>query len=185
MLDDVLSETEEGMKKAIEAYKRDLSRVRTGRANLSLLDGIKVEYYGSPTPLNQVASLNVADARLITVKPWDKGMIPTIEKAIRASDLGINPVADSELIRLPIPPLTQERRKDMVKQVKKMTEDARVAIRGARRDGNELLKEAEKQKEMSEDDSKAGQKRIQELTDKYITQADELGATKEKEIMEV
>jgi ribosome recycling factor len=185
VLDEVLSETEDGMKKAIEAYKRDLSRIRTGRANLSLLDGVKVDYYGSPTPLNQVASLNVADARLITVKPWDKGMIPAIEKSIRASDLGINPVADSELIRLPIPPLTQERRKEMVKQIKKMTEDARVAIRSARRDGNELLKDAEKQKELSEDDSKAGQKQIQELTDKYIAQADEIGVQKEKEIMEV
>ncbi len=185
MLDEVLSETEDGMKKAIEAYQRDLARIRTGRANLSLLDGVKVDYYGSPTPLNQVASLNVAEARLITVKPWDKGMIPAIEKAIRASDLGINPVADSELIRLPIPPLTQERRKEMVKQIKKITEDARVAIRGARRDGNELLKDAEKNKEISEDDSKAGQKKIQELTDAYIAQADDIGAKKEKEILEV
>jgi ribosome recycling factor len=185
VLDEVLSETEEGMKKAIEAYQRDLARVRTGRANLSLLDSVKIDYYGSPTPLNQVASLNVAEARLITVKPWEKGMIPAIEKAIRASDLGINPVADSDLIRLPIPPLTQERRKEMAKQIKKMTEDARVAIRSARRDGNELLKDAEKQKEISEDDSKAGQKRIQELTDRFIAQADEIGAKKEKEIMEV
>ena len=185
MLDEVLSETEDGMKKAIEAYQRDLARIRTGRANLSLLDGVKVDYYGSPTPLNQVASLNVAEARLITVKPWEKNMIPAIEKAIRASDLGINPVADSDLIRLPIPPLTQERRKEMVKQIKKVTEDARVAIRSARRDGNELLKDAEKQKEISEDDSKAGQKKIQELTDRYIAQADEIGVNKEKEIMEV
>jgi ribosome recycling factor len=185
VLDEVLSETEDGMNKAIEAYRRDLARIRTGRANLSLLDGVKVDYYGSPTALNQVASLNVAEARLITVKPWEKGMIPAIEKAIRASDLGINPVADSDLIRLPIPPLTQERRKEMVKQIKKITEDARVAIRSARRDGNELLKDAEKQKEISEDDSKAGQKRIQELTDKFIAQADEIGAAKEKEIMEV
>jgi ribosome recycling factor len=185
VLDEVLSETEDGMKKAIEVYQRDLARIRTGRANLSLLDGVKVDYYGSPTALNQVASLNVAEARLITVKPWEKGMIPAIEKAIRASDLGINPVADSDLIRLPIPPLTQERRKEMVKQIKKITEDARVAIRSARRDGNELLKDAEKQKEISEDDSKVGQKKIQELTDRYIAQADEIGAKKEKEIMEV
>jgi ribosome recycling factor len=185
VLDEVLSETEDGMKKAIEVYQRDLARIRTGRANLSLLDGVKVDYYGSPTALNQVASLNVAEARLITVKPWEKGMIPAIEKAIRTSDLGINPVADSDLIRLPIPPLTQERRKEMVKQIKKITEDARVAIRGARRDGNELLKDAEKQKEISEDDSKVGQKKIQELTDRYIAQADEIGAKKEKEIMEV
>ena len=185
MFDEVLSETEVGMNKAIEAFRRDLARIRTGRANLSLLDGVKVDYYGSATPLNQVASLNVADARMITVKPWEKNMIPAIEKAIGAAGLGINPVADSDQIRLPIPPLTQERRKEMVKQIKKVTEDARVSVRGARRDGNELLKDAEKQKELSEDDSKAGQKKIQELTDKFIAQVDEIGAQKEREIMEV
>ena len=144
MVDEILEECEDGMKKAIEAFKRDLSRVRTGRANLSMLDGIKVDYYGTPTPVNQVASLNVADARLITIKPWEKNMIPVIEKAIRSSDLGLNPVADSELVRLPIPPLTQERRKELVKQIKKMTEDARVAVRAARRDANDMLKDAEK-----------------------------------------
>jgi ribosome recycling factor len=128
MVDDILEDAEDGMKRAMDAFQRDLSRVRTGRANLSLLDGIKVDYYGTPTPLNQVASLNVADARLITIKPWEKSMIPVIEKAIRSSDLGLNPVADSELCRLPIPPLTQERRKELVKQIKKMTEDARVAV---------------------------------------------------------
>ena len=138
MVDDILKECEDGMKRAMDAFQRDLSRVRTGRANLSLLDGVKVDYYGTPTPLNQVAGLNVADARLITIKPWEKTMIPVIEKAIRASDLGLNPVADSELVRLPIPPLTQERRKDLVKQIKKMTEEARVAVRGARRDANEM-----------------------------------------------
>jgi ribosome recycling factor len=173
------------MKRAIEAFQRDLSRVRTGRANLSLLDGIKVDYYGTPTPLNQVASLNVADARLITVKPWEKTMIPVIEKAIRSSDLGLNPVADSELVRLPIPPLTQERRKELVKQIKKMTEDARVAVRGARRDANDMLKEAEKDGDVTEDAAKLGTKKIQDLTDKYIVQVDEVSAKKEKEILEV
>lgn len=185
MVDDVLSETEAGMQKAIEAFKNELSKVRTGRANLSLLDGIKVDYYGTPTPLNQVASLNVADARLITVKPWEKNMLPALEKAIRSSDLGLNPVADSEMVRLPIPPLTQERRKELVKVVKKMTEEARVAVRGARRDGNDMLKDLEKEKDISEDEGKAGQKRIQELTDKYVAVVDELSAGKEKEIMEV
>ena len=184
MVDDILKDAEEGMKRAIDAFQRDLSRVRTGRANLSLLDGIKVDYYGTATPLNQVASLNVADARLITIKPWEKNMIPVIEKAIRASDLGLNPVADSELVRLPIPPLTQERRKDLVKQVKKMTEDARVAVRGARRDANDMLKEAEKDGDVTEDAAKAGTKRIQDLTDKYVAQVDEVAGKKEKEILE-
>ncbi|WP_428261468.1 ribosome recycling factor [Haliangium sp.] len=173
------------MQRAVEAFKRDLAKVRTGRANLSLLDGVKVDYYGSPTPVNQVATLNVADARLITVKPWDKGMVPVIEKAIRAADLGINPVADAELIRLPIPPLTQERRKELVKVVKKMTEDARIKVRAARRDGNDLLREAEKDKDISEDESKQGQKRIQELTDSFVSRVDEIAAAKEKEILDI
>jgi ribosome recycling factor len=185
VVDDILQECEVGMKRAIEAFQRDLSRVRTGRANLSLLDGIKVDYYGTPTPLNQVASLNVADARLITVKPWEKNMIPIIEKAIRSSDLGLNPVADSELVRLPIPPLTQERRKDLVKQIKKMTEEARVAVRGARRDANEMLKDAEKDGDVPEDAAKLCGKKIQDLTDRYIEQVDEVSGKKEKEILEV
>lgn len=185
MVDDILQECEAGMKRAMDAFHRDLARVRTGRANLSLLDGIKVDYYGTPTPLNQVASLNVADARLITVKPWEKNMIAVIDKAIRSSDLGLNPVADSELVRLPIPPLTQERRKDLVKQIKKMTEDARVAVRGARREANDMLKEAEKDGDVTEDAAKLGGKKIQDLTDKYIAQVDDVGGKKEKEIMEV
>ena len=184
MVDDILKDCEDGMKRAMDAFQRDLARVRTGRANLSLLDGIKVDYYGTPTPLNQVASMNVADARLITIKPWEKNMIPVIEKAIRSSDLGLNPVADSELVRLPIPPLTQERRKELVKQIKKMTEEARVAVRGARRDGNEMLKEAEKDGDVTEDAAKTCGKKIQDLTDKYIGQVDEVGSKKETEILE-
>jgi ribosome recycling factor len=185
VVEDILQECEAGMKRAVEAFQRDLSRVRTGRANLSLLDGVKVDYYGTPTPLNQVASLNVADARLITIKPWEKNMIPVIEKAIRSSDLGLNPVADSELVRLPIPPLTQERRKELVKQIKKMTEDARVAVRGARREANDMLKEAEKDGEVPEDAAKTCGKKIQDLTDRYIAQVDDVGGKKEKEILEV
>ncbi len=185
MVDEVLTEVEESMQKAIEAFKRELAKVRTGRANLTLLDGVKVEYYGTPTPLNQVATLNIADARLITVKPWEKNLIPAIEKAIRASDLGLNPVSDSDLIRLPIPPLTQERRKELVKLIKKMTEDSRVAVRAARRDGNDMLKDAEKEKEISEDDLKVGQKKVQELTDKYVKTVDEISAAKETEILEI
>jgi ribosome recycling factor len=184
VVDDILKDAEDGMKRAIDAFNRDLSRVRTGRANLSLLDGVKVDYYGTPTPLNQVASLNVADARLITIKPWEKNMIPVIEKAIRSSDLGLNPVADSELVRLPIPPLTQERRKELVKQIKKMTEDARVAVRGARRDASEMVKEAEKDGDVTEDAAKAATKKIQDLTDKYVAVVDDVAAKKEKEILE-
>jgi len=185
MIDDVLSDTEEGMTRALAAFERELAKIRTGRANLSLLDGVKVDYYGSPTPLNQVASLNVADARLITIKPWEKNLIPIIEKAIRTSDLGLNPVTDSDIVRLPVPPLTQERRKELVKVVNRMTEEARVAVRSARRDGNDMLKDALKEKEISEDDSKSGQKNIQELTDKFIAKVDAVSAAKEKEIMEV
>jgi ribosome recycling factor len=185
VINDVVNDTEDSMKKAIEAYRRDLSKVRTGRANLSLLDGVKVEYYGTPTPLNQVATLTVADARLITVKPWEKNLLPDIEKAIRISDLGLNPMTDSDMIRLPIPALTQERRKDLVKSIKKTTEDARIAVRAARRDGNDMLKELLKDKEISEDDSKTGQKSIQDITDRYIAQVDEISAAKEKELMDL
>src|SRR6185295_5325356 len=154
-------------------------------ANLSLLDGIKVDYYGTPTPLNQVASLNVADARLITIKPWEKNMIPVIEKSIRASDLGLNPVADAELVRLPIPPLTQERRKDLAKSVGKQTEEARVAVRAARRDAMDMIKDAEKEKQISEDERKKGEAKVQELTDKYIGSIEDIAKAKEKEIMEL
>jgi ribosome recycling factor len=185
MVDDISNDAEAGMKKAIEAFKRDLAKVRTGRATTAMLDGIKVDYYGTPTPVNQVASVTVVDARLISVKPWEKNMVAVIDKAIRASDLGINPVADSDLVRLPIPPLTQERRRDLVKSVKKMTEEAKVAVRAARRDAMDLLKEAEKDKEITEDARKTGEKRVQDLTDKHVAQVDELTATKEKEIMEV
>jgi ribosome recycling factor len=185
MVDDISKDTEEGMKKAIEAFKRDLAKVRTGRATTAMLDGIKVDYYGTPTPVNQVATVTVVDARLITVKPWEKNMVAVIDKTIRASDLGINPVADSDLVRLPIPPLTQERRKDLVKSVKKMTEESKVAVRGSRRDAMDLLKEAEKDKEITEDERKNGEKRVQDLTDKFVAMLDELSATKEKEIMEI
>ncbi len=185
MINDITNDAEEGMKKAVESFKRDLQKIRTGRANTSMLDGIKVDYYGTPTPVNQVATVQVVDARLITVKPWEKAMIAVIDKAIRASDLGINPVADSELVRLPIPPLTQERRKDLAKTVGKQTEEAKVAVRSARRDAMELIKEAEKGKEISEDERKKGEKAVQDLTDKYIASIDDIAKAKEKEIMEL
>jgi len=185
MIAQITNDTEASMNKALEAFKRDLQKIRTGRATTSMLDGVRVDYYGTPTPINQVASVTVVDARLITVKPWEKAMIAAIDKAIRASDLNLNPVADSDQVRLPIPPLTQDRRKDLVKQVKKMTEDARVAVRAARRDANDMIKEAEKDKEITEDERKGGEKKIQDITDKFIAVVDETATAKEAEIMEL
>jgi ribosome recycling factor len=185
MINDITKDAEDGMKKAVDSFRRDLQKIRTGRANTSMLDGIKVDYYGTPTPVNQVATVQVVDARLITVKPWEKTMIAVIDKAIRASDLGINPVADSELVRLPIPPLTQERRKELAKVVGKQTEEARVAVRSARRDAMDMIKEAEKDGDISEDERKNGEKKVQELTDKFIALIDEIAKAKEKEIMEI
>jgi ribosome recycling factor len=185
MINDITNDSEDGMKKAIDSFKRDLQKVRTGRANTSMLDGIKVDYYGTPTPVNQVATVQVVDARLITVKPWEKSMLPVIDKAIRASDLGINPVADSELVRLPIPPLTQERRKELAKVVNKQTEEARVAVRSARRDAMDMIKDAEKEKQITEDQRKDGEKKVQDLTDKYIAMVEDIAKAKEKEIMDL
>ncbi|CAN5770558.1 ribosome recycling factor [soil metagenome] len=185
MINDITNDSEDGMKKAIDSFKRDLTKIRTGRANTAMLDGIKVDYYGTPTPVNQVATVQVVDARLITVKPWEKNMLPIIDKAIRASDLGINPVADSELVRLPIPPLTQERRKELAKVVNKQTEEARVAVRSARRDAMDMIKDAEKDKQITEDQRKDGEKGVQDLTDKYIGMIDDIAKAKEKEIMEI
>jgi len=186
MIDDVLKDLQAGFDKAIESYKRDLGKVRTGRANISMLDGVKVDYYGTMTPLNQVATLNVPDPRLITIKPWEKSMVPIIERAIKAqSDLGINPVADGELVRLPIPPLTQERRKDLVKNVKKLAEEAKVGLRNARREANETLKEFTDSGDIAEDDQRTGLKKVQDLTDKFTASVDDILAKKEKEIMDV
>ena len=185
MINDITNDTDEGMKRAVEAFKRDLQKIRTGRANTSMLDSVKVDYYGTPTPVNQVATVQVVDARLITVKPWEKNMIAVIDKAIRASDLGINPVADAELVRVPIPPLTNDRRKELAKVVGKQTEEARVAVRSARRDAMDMVKDAEKDKQITEDQRKDGEKRIQDLTDKYIAMVDDIAKAKEKEIMEL
>jgi ribosome recycling factor len=185
MINDISNDAEAGMSKAIDSFKRDLTKVRTGRANTAMLDGIKVDYYGTPTPVNQVATVQVVDARLITVKPWEKPMIPIIDKAIRASDLGINPVSDTDVVRLPIPPLTQERRKELAKVVKKQSEVARVAVRQARKDAMDMLKDAEKEKTISEDERKLGEKKVQDLTDKYVAMIDDISESKEKEIMEL
>ncbi len=185
MVNDVIKELQGNVDKAIDAFKRELSKVRTGRANLAVLDGVRVDYYGTMTPLNQVASVNVADARLITIKPWEKSLIPEIEKSVRAAQLGLNPSSDGEIVRLPIPALTEERRKDLVKVVKKMAEDAKVALRGARRDANEMLKSFLKDKDITEDDEKVGLKKVQDGTDGGIAKVDEIVAKKEHEIMEV
>lgn len=185
MVNDVLKDLQGHLDKAIEAFKRDLTKVRTGRANAAILDGVRVDYYGTATPLNQVGSVNVPDARMITVKPWEKSLIPEIEKAIRAAQLGLNPTSDGEIVRVPMPPLTEERRKELVKVIKKMGEEAKVALRGARRDANEMLKDLLKEKQITEDEEKAGLKKVQDATDAHVAKVDDLLAKKEKEVMEV
>jgi ribosome recycling factor len=173
------------MARSIESFRKELGKVRTGRASFSLLDGIKVDYYGTPTPLPQVATLSVPESRLITVTPWDAKMIGPIEKAIQASGLGLNPVNDGKVVRIPIPPLTEERRKELVKLVKKMAEDSRVAVRNVRREAIERVKEKEKKKEISEDAMKRGQEQVQKETDSFIKKIDDILKTKEQEILEV
>ncbi len=185
MLNEITTEAEDGMKKAVEAFKRELAKVRTGRASPAMLDGIRVDYYGTPTPVNQVATVTVVDARMISVKPWEKTMVAAIDKAIRAGDLGLNPVPDNDLVRVPIPPLTAERRRDLVKGIKKTSEEAKVAVRGSRRDAMDMLKDAEKDKAITEDERKNGEKKVQDLTDRYVASIDELEKNKEKEITEL
>ena len=185
MIADVKSQASAAMAKALEAFKRELSKVRTGRASLSLLDDIKIDYYGTPTPLNQVGALAVPEPRLITIQPWEKNLVGEIEKALLKSDLGLNPSSDGQLIRLVFPPLTEERRKEMVKQVKRMAEDAKVAVRNGRREANDTLKKLEKDKEISEDDLKRGEKEIQDVTDDYVSRIDQVLADKEKDLMEI
>ncbi len=184
-LDSVNSETTQRMQKAVDSLKKELSRVRAGRATPALLDGITVEYYGSYVPVSQIANISVPDPRMIVVQPWEKNMISAIEKAVRLSDLGLNPQNDGNLIRLPIPPLSEERRRDLFKSCKKIGEDSKVGIRNIRRDSNEKLKKAEKDKELTQDEVKKGLDEIQKLTDKFIKVIDDLLVNKEKEIMEV
>ena len=185
MIADVKSKASAGMNKSLESFKRDLSKVRTGRASLSLLDDVKVDYYGTPTPLNQVGSLAVPEPRLITIQPWEKNLIGEIEKAILKADLGLNPTSDGQIVRLVFPPLTEERRKEMVKQVKRMGEDTKVGIRNVRREANESLKKLEKNKEITEDDLKRGEKEVQEITDEFVTRVDQVIEDKEKDLMEI
>jgi ribosome recycling factor len=178
-------EMNQKMSKRNEIFQKELGKIRTGRASLSILDGIKVSYYGEQTPLNQVATLTVPESRLIVIQPWDTQMIPMIEKAITSSNIGLNPVNDGKIIRIQIPVLTEERRIELVKAVKKMTEDARVAIRNIRREYMELVKKMEKSKEISEDELKRNQEEIQKDTDKSISTIDEIFKVKEKEILEI
>ena len=185
MLNQIYTETEEKMKKAVEAVQKELASIRTGRATTALLDGIRVEYYGSAVPLNQVASVSAPEPKLLVIQPWEKKMIEEISRAILKSDLGLNPTSDGNVIRLGIPPLTEERRKDLVKLIKKLAEEGKISIRNIRREANEALDKTEKKKEISEDDNRKSQERIQKLTDRYIEAIDKVVKGKEVEIMEV
>jgi ribosome recycling factor len=173
------------MQKSIDSLEKDFSRLRTGRASTALVDNIRVEYYGTPTPLNQVASVSIPDSRTISISPWDRNAFSNIEKAIMKSDLGLTPINDGRAIRINIPPLTEERRKDLVKMAKKYTEEAKVAIRNVRRDVNEALKKMQAAKEISEDDLHKAQDEVQKTTDNFVKKADAVLAEKEKEIMEI
>lgn len=181
----IQAEIKQKMDKGIEALKHEFSRLRTGRASVGLVDGVKVEYYGSTMPLNQVATINVTDSRTLTLSPWDKSAIQEIERAIHKADLGLQPVNDGKVVRINIPALTEERRKDLVKIAKKLTEESRVSIRNIRREGNESIKKLQKEANLSEDDLKKWEAEVQKMTDAAIAQLDSLLAHKEKEIMEV
>lgn len=185
MLNDVYKDIKNKMEGAVTSLKREFGTLRAGRASLSVLDGLTVDYYGLMTTINQVATLSVPESRLIVIQPWEAKILPDIEKAIMKSDLGLTPTNDGKVIRLAFPPLTEERRKDLVKVAKKMTEEAKVAVRNIRREGNDFLRDMEKEKEISEDDLKKGQEEIQKITDSYIARIDETLSHKEKEIMEV
>lgn len=185
MIDDIQNDAEIRMQKSIEALKLNLSKIRTGRAHASLLDHVMVDYYGSEMPIKQVANVSAEDARTIMVTPWEKDMVKKIEKAIMTSDLGLNPSTAGTVIRIPMPMLTEERRRDLVKVVRQEGEAAKVAIRNIRRDANSDLKELLKEKEISEDDERRGEDLVQKLTDKYVAETDEVLGVKEKELMEV
>ncbi len=185
MVDEVMRDTEERMQKAVAALSRELQTLRAGRATTALLDKITVDYYGVPTPLNQMATLSAPEARLLVIQPWDKSVVKDVEKAIQKSDLGLTPNSDGAIIRLSIPELTQERRKELVKIVKKKAEEGRVAVRNIRRDANDMIKEMEKEKEISEDESHRAQDEVQKLTDNYIKEVDGVLENKEKEILEI
>lgn len=185
MSSEIIKESENNMKKTIEVVKKEFASMRAGRATPALLDKVMVNYYGTPTPVNQLANISVPEARLLLIQPWDKSSLPELEKAILKSDLGITPASDGTVIRLAIPQLTQERRADLMKVIKKKAEEGRVAIRNIRRDTNEQIKASQKNGKISEDELKRGQDEVQKLTDKYIKEIDNILSTKEQEIMQV
>jgi ribosome recycling factor len=185
MHEDVIKELKAKIDATLEDLRRDLQKIRTGRASVGMLDGVRVNYYGTPTPLTGVATLSVPEPRMITIKPWDKNVIKDIEKAIRDANLGFNPMNDGDFIRIPIPPLTEERRKEIAKQVRSKGEEHKVAIRNERRDANEMLKDLLKEKEISEDDNKRAGEKVQKETDAGVARVDEIIQKKEKEVMEV
>lgn len=182
---ELYANTKEKMGKTIEVLKRDYAAIRAGRANAAVLDKVTVDYYGTPTPINQLASVSVAEARILTIQPWDKSVLNAIEKAIQASDIGINPQNDGVVIRLTFPKLTEENRKIIVKDVSKMAEDSKVAIRSIRRDAMDKLKKMQKASEITEDDLKNGEEEVQKITDNNIKEIDKIASAKEKEVMEI
>jgi len=184
MIDDIYQETREKMAKSVEALENELKKIRTGRASLNVLDGVRVDYYGTQTPLNQMASLSVPESRMIMIQPWDATVIKEIEKAILKANLGLTPSNDGKLIRISIPPLTEERRKEIVKTVHKICEERKIAVRNARRDSNEMLKELKKDGDISEDDCFKSQDQVQKITDEHIKLIDDVYKEKEKEILE-
>lgn len=183
MVNETTANTKNRMAKALEDLRQELSTLRTGRASVGVFDHLRVDYYGVPTPLNQVATLGAPEPNLVTVQPWDPTLLAVLEKAIRSSDLGLNPVNDGKILRVPIPPLTEERRKDLVKHIHKVLENHRTAVRNIRRDANEELKHLLKDKKISEDDERRGLETIQKLTDEYVKKLDEQGKIKETEIL--
>lgn len=185
MINDIKAEAEKKMKKSLEALHSAFNKIRTGRAHPAILDSVTVNYYGQETPLKQVASINIEDNRTLTVTPWEKNLVPVIEKAIMASDLGVNPSTNGGVIRVPMPMLTEETRRDMVRQAKADAEQGRVSIRNARRDANHMIKELVKEKEISEDDQRRAEEEIQKLTDRYIAEVDQMLKTKEEDLMAV
>ncbi len=185
MSDAILRETEQKMKNAIDAVKREFAKLRAGKATPALLEGVRVEAYGQASPLNQVGTVGAPEPRLLVVQPWDKSLIPAIEKAIRAANLGLNPSNDGVVVRVPIPPLTEERRKEIVKIAKHAAEEGRVALRNARRDSNDALKKASKNGKLTEDEEKRAHDKVQDLTDKHVKEIDALLAAKEKEILAI
>lgn len=184
-MDELIQTLSKKMDKAIDVLQNDFKKVRTGRANPSMLDGINVDYYGTPTGIAQVGNISVPEPQMMLITPWEKSLLGEIEKAIMKADIGITPQNDGNVVRLPIPPLTEERRKEMVKQIKKFGEDAKISIRNVRRDGNDKLKKMEKDKEISQDDVKTGATKVQDVTDSHVKQIDQLIVEKEKELMQV